>query len=242
MTVCQGCGKAFDYEKYYGICPKCGTYNQKDAAQEIHLKSQPVKWFLMAVLVTGILLAGFWFKSALTLFLSGDSEVRAEQTETVNYSNESAGEEFVLTAAGSRITVRSAETVIPENSGKEGFPRQEKLVAVEVRYTSTGEYGFEGEYDPLEPPYVRYLDSDGQFICKETLSDYSFEGREDHGAYGDLLDVFDLFLFRAEDKTGVYLFFVNSEASELDFCISEWDTESGELMVIHDVPLEIEEE
>lgn len=25
---CLSCGKIFDYDKYYGICPKCGTYNK----------------------------------------------------------------------------------------------------------------------------------------------------------------------------------------------------------------------
>ena len=30
---CLSCGKNFDYEKYYGICPKCGTYNK--AASEV---------------------------------------------------------------------------------------------------------------------------------------------------------------------------------------------------------------
>ena len=23
---CSNCGKNFDYEKYYGICPKCGSF------------------------------------------------------------------------------------------------------------------------------------------------------------------------------------------------------------------------
>lgn len=27
---CRNCGKVFDYEKYYGICPKCGTFNRKN--------------------------------------------------------------------------------------------------------------------------------------------------------------------------------------------------------------------
>lgn len=31
---CSSCGKSFDYEKYYGICPKCGTYNKKPVTQE----------------------------------------------------------------------------------------------------------------------------------------------------------------------------------------------------------------
>ncbi len=31
---CSKCGKNFDYEKYYGICPKCGTYNREDRQEE----------------------------------------------------------------------------------------------------------------------------------------------------------------------------------------------------------------
>ena len=30
---CLSCGKQFDYEKYYGICPKCGTYNKPATTQ-----------------------------------------------------------------------------------------------------------------------------------------------------------------------------------------------------------------
>lgn len=33
---CYSCGKSFDYEKYYGICPKCGCYNKKETAEEQH--------------------------------------------------------------------------------------------------------------------------------------------------------------------------------------------------------------
>jgi hypothetical protein len=28
MVKCSSCGKRFDYDKYYGICPKCGSYNR----------------------------------------------------------------------------------------------------------------------------------------------------------------------------------------------------------------------
>ena len=30
---CLSCGKQFDCEKYYGICPKCGTYNKPATTQ-----------------------------------------------------------------------------------------------------------------------------------------------------------------------------------------------------------------
>ena len=30
---CLSCGKQFDYGKYYGICPKCGTYNKPATTQ-----------------------------------------------------------------------------------------------------------------------------------------------------------------------------------------------------------------
>ncbi len=33
---CFNCGKNFDYEKYYGICPKCGSFNKTETAQEQH--------------------------------------------------------------------------------------------------------------------------------------------------------------------------------------------------------------
>ncbi len=36
MAKCVNCGKNFDYEKYYGICPKCGTYNREESPQEEH--------------------------------------------------------------------------------------------------------------------------------------------------------------------------------------------------------------
>lgn len=33
---CFKCGRNFDYEKYYGICPKCGCYNKRETTQEQH--------------------------------------------------------------------------------------------------------------------------------------------------------------------------------------------------------------
>ncbi|MCI8418189.1 MAG: hypothetical protein HFI33_11975 [Lachnospiraceae bacterium] len=33
---CFKCGKNFDYEKYYGICPKCGCYNKRETQEEQH--------------------------------------------------------------------------------------------------------------------------------------------------------------------------------------------------------------
>ena len=31
---CYNCNKKFDYEKYYGICPKCGCFNRQETAEE----------------------------------------------------------------------------------------------------------------------------------------------------------------------------------------------------------------
>ncbi len=39
MIQCDKCGKRYDYEKYNGICPKCGRYNRRDSAvleRELH--------------------------------------------------------------------------------------------------------------------------------------------------------------------------------------------------------------
>ncbi len=32
--TCSRCGKIFDYEKYYGICPKCAAYNKRGGTQD----------------------------------------------------------------------------------------------------------------------------------------------------------------------------------------------------------------
>lgn len=36
MAKCFNCGKSFDYEKYYGICPKCSAYNKEMLSEEEH--------------------------------------------------------------------------------------------------------------------------------------------------------------------------------------------------------------
>lgn len=33
---CFNCHKKFDYDKYYGICPKCGCFNKRETRQESH--------------------------------------------------------------------------------------------------------------------------------------------------------------------------------------------------------------
>lgn len=36
MAKCYNCGKSFDYDKYYGICPKCSAYNKEKLPEEEH--------------------------------------------------------------------------------------------------------------------------------------------------------------------------------------------------------------
>ncbi len=36
MAKCYNCGKSFDYEKFYGICPKCSAYNRDKLPEEEH--------------------------------------------------------------------------------------------------------------------------------------------------------------------------------------------------------------
>lgn len=36
MAKCYNCGHSFDYDKYYGICPKCSAYNKEKLPEEEH--------------------------------------------------------------------------------------------------------------------------------------------------------------------------------------------------------------
>lgn len=52
MIRCEKCGKIYDYEKTYGICPKCARYNRKDSnvttERELHRKYDGNPWAHMA--------------------------------------------------------------------------------------------------------------------------------------------------------------------------------------------------
>lgn len=37
---CSSCGKNFDYEKYYGICPKCGTFQRQEEKEQQEIWEQ----------------------------------------------------------------------------------------------------------------------------------------------------------------------------------------------------------
>lgn len=41
---CYNCNKKFDYEKYYGICPKCGCFNRQETAEEQHEAVHDLLW------------------------------------------------------------------------------------------------------------------------------------------------------------------------------------------------------
>jgi len=38
LISCSECKKLYSYEKYYGICPKCGRYNRESTAADEHQK------------------------------------------------------------------------------------------------------------------------------------------------------------------------------------------------------------
>lgn len=274
MIECSSCKKDFDYEKYYGICPKCGTYNPRTASnprtisnprtannsstasqssrvQQVTEKkkgmSRGVRWFFVLILSGGIGLTSGWLTVALKELLKEQVTVEdqdfkfLEETDDL-YCKELTGEPFELPVIDGSITVKNAKTKIPAGSGMEGFPQKEKLVAVEVSYSFDKEGELYGDCDPIGQPYVRYVDAYGQFVCKEAIPDYSFEDRADENDYGNILSDSDLFWIPKENETGVFLFFVDEEVSEMDFCISEWDVDKEELTAIHDVFLEINEE
>lgn len=274
MTECSSCKKIFDYEKYYGICPKCGTYNPRTSSQQ-NIRPQEVsqetathqnayewensgrkqgmktevpqwhRWLGILLLLGGILLTSAWLKTALKSLLTPkyvvDEDASFVEVENELHQKEEPGAEFALSTAAITMAVNHAKTVVPADSGRKGYPQQEKLISVEISYSTVAEFDYDVEHEPIGTPYVRYLDADGQFVYKEAVPEYSFE-ETDIKSYGNVLDIYEMMWEEAEDKTGVYLFFVDAEATEVNFCISEWDTKSDEQVVIHDVVLELDKE
>lgn len=274
MTECSSCKKIFDYEKYYGICPKCGTYNPRTSSQQNIIQQEVSqetathqnayewensgrkqgmktkvpqwhRWLGILLLLGGILLTRAWLKMALKSLLTPkyvvEEDASSMETDNELHQKEEPGAEFELSAADIMLKVNHAKTVVAANSGLEGYPQQEKLIAVEISYSTMAELDYDVEHEPIGTPYVRYLDADGQFVCKEALPEYFFDETETE-AYGNVLDIYKMMLEEAENDTGVYLFFVDHEATEVNFCISEWDTKKDEQIVVHDVVLELDKE
>lgn len=217
---CKGCHKTFDFDKYYGICPKCGTFNQKGEKKEEQPKTPvekvkrrkvrkgrkdrdfvPILWLLVCLIVTvGVV--------AYKLVIHFQTE---EFIKSVNYETITLQPEEVIPLDEGDYKIKRVVEIVPANV-EEILPEDEKLIGVEVAFTPNVEAP---EHIIVEQPYIEYMDG----FHKECLPTYdvlpfvSKYGLEEE----DLIRVYDSLPTEkaTDDFRGYYIYSVNKDTERI---------------------------
>ena len=152
---CSGCGKKFNYEKYYGICPKCGCFNKNETTQEEQWPSGEKRstLFLAVSLVCFCLaFAGgkaytWYYRNHYKYQLENELKQDFYETEVLRKEHE-VGESF--SCQGITLTVMEAK-VIDWEEGTE-IPDGKKVIAIKIAGESNGKWE---QKNQLRLPYIR---------------------------------------------------------------------------------------
>lgn len=156
-----------------------------------------------------------------------------EDWETFDYIWEEAGESFAVMDGQFILTIKEAAVAESEDSGIEGFPQEDKLIAVPAKIQTAGEDSAELAIGEI---YVRYLSGAGQYEYKKNIlsKDLAAFDRD----YGTELDVHNF--SNAVDADGNFMFFIDPEATEIDVYLSELNLEN-EIQAVYRINLKVME-
>lgn len=253
---CYNCHKNFDYDKYYGICPKCGCFNRRETQAEQHenlherfgdesvhreekravvhaekrkQKSGSSGFFIISVLV--FILGIAVLVSGAAVMLGSRAASPSESDNTLRLEAHEAGESFAF----QQETLQVLEAkVLADRETLPGLEEGMKLVAVHVAGQSDGEYE---DYNRVRDPY---LETDGAY--RYALSAHEFE------PYGQMLGARPALdgwaLAEADSCDGWYGFVVEEEIQQVRIWFDEYDWsdwDGGNLLAAHYVDLQLEE-
>lgn len=211
---CMGCHKKFDFDSYYGICPKCGTFNQKKVGTEERYKLSvekvkrrkdrnlvPLLWFLLCLIVTVGVIA---YKQVIRF--------RTEEfIESANYETVTLQPGNVIPLDEGDYKIERIVEIVPANK-EAALPTDEKIIGVEVAFLPNAGAP---EYIIIEQPYVEYMDG----FYKECLSAYdAFPFVSKYGfKEEDLISVYSYepTKEKTDDFRGYYMYLVNKDAERI---------------------------
>ncbi|MCI8374145.1 MAG: hypothetical protein HFI29_01725 [Lachnospiraceae bacterium] len=259
---CFNCGKKFDYEKYYGICPKCGCFNKEETAQEQHQRyhdeydngyqhSEQVhtvssyvqvretkkissRGSTIFLIVSILIFLTVVFGLTAFAFLYSQGQEKSLQREVV----ESEADHRTHTTGESfsfqamTLTVEEAWVVGEGYKTDEGLAKGKKLVAVRLLGESDGEWSDENE---LSDAYIRH---DG--FCYLQIPSYeAFDYEELYG-----IELFGKYaLCGARECEGCLVFWLDEDAEEFTLCLEEREGENlAFIRTIHSIEIKLEEE
>lgn len=253
---CYNCHKNFDYDKYYGICPKCGSFNRRETQEEHHenlherfgdesVHREEKKTFVRAeerkqksggpgfiIISVLVFILGIAVLASGAAVMLGSREVSSSEADhTLRLEAHEAGESFAFQQAA--LQVLEAK-VLADRDTLPGLEKGMKLVAVHVAGQGDGEFE---DYNRIQEPY---LETDGAY--RYALSAHEFE------PYGQMLGArpaLDGWALSGETSCdGWYGFVVEEEAQQVRIWFDEYDWsdwDGGNLLAAHYVDLQLEE-
>lgn len=254
---CYNCRKNFDYEKYYGICPKCGCFNKKETAEEEHealhdrfsdssdeedgCTYMPYERETAGKKGAGLFVFGVLFfilsvflliGSALYLSLKPGNRTAAYDAEhgLELIEHETAGKAFSFQNALALDVLECKE--VANHSTLPDLEEGKKVVAVHLRGTG------DGMYENYNSIYGMYLSAGNGYL--KSISSYAFEPYARMlGAY----PVLDGDALRGSDSCDGWIpFLIPEEADTAVLWLDEYDGsdwDGGNLLRTHRIELDI---
>lgn len=265
---CLHCGKNFDEERYYGICPKCGAFHSKATPQEQHQQYHDQydggyrhKEELPA---QGPFQPGFGADP-------GSVKIRERKEKSGNVFLALSIVIFVLVliagtffsiAYGERQKEEFRQAILESEVSREEHDPEERFQFQDITLAVTEARTLAHEADlPFLPPDKKLVavkiegESDGEWkdgnklsgvyircgdFFYEQISGYEFEDYAE--TYGT--PVFDSYALCKDSRADGWLaFLVDEDAREFALCLEDRvDKDLAFLETIHSVPLRLEEE
>lgn len=228
---CSGCGKKFNYEKYYGICPRCGNFHvksgQEDKETDTGQKQGGTKGsFLFFTVSFAIFLAvnlcGAVFNAVM---------VERQEDNLKNYiiKTDPAVCEHIMGESFSFQGMTLAVTDVCVLSETEW---EKKLVAVKLSGTSNGKWS--GENQLLEA-----------YICYNGYCYWQIANDEFEEEYGDKYPIhpFGRYeLCESLEAEGWITFWLDDEEEKFTLCLEEReDVNLVVIRAIHKIEIRLEE-
>ena len=263
---CKNCGKIFDDEKYYGICPKCGTFQKQEKPQQaeetekVSFGASGTDQSIYTYVEDGTAepkakpeknpgthkrSVAYVVICVILLLLSGILTGLSQTVQEKQLEKEAKLSDLPLkeVPAGEpaqigtcTVTVLDAH-VLEQADVRPEFPEGQMCVAVRLHVENTEEYP---SYETaLEVPYLVYTDADGNEIFKEALSSYDFSSYEVY--YGlHLLESYD-FGYES-DAEGDVVFFTEPGATDVRLCLEDRyrpENRMQTLRAVYELPVEL---